>query len=49
MAFRHPLTAVPMTCVAPMPESLRTYLATVDAAQGREFTAAALADILEAR
>lgn len=49
MAFRHPLTDAPMACVAPMPESLRTYLATVDAAQGREFTAAALADILETR
>ncbi len=49
MAFRHPLTATPMTCVAPMPESLRSYLAAVDAAQGREFTAAALADILETR
>src|SRR5574343_1993129 len=49
MAFRHPLTATPMTCVAPMPESLRSYVAAVDAAQGRGFTAAALADILETR
>src|SRR5574343_1028903 len=49
IAFRHPLAATPMTCVAPMPESLRSYVAAVDAAQGREFTAAALADILETR
>lgn len=49
MAFRHPLTDASMTCVAPMPASLRDYLATVDAAQGREFTAETLVDILEAR
>jgi 23S rRNA pseudouridine955/2504/2580 synthase len=39
MAFRHPLSAVPVECVAPLPDGLRSYIATVDAQKGREFTA----------
>jgi 23S rRNA pseudouridine955/2504/2580 synthase len=35
MAFRHPLTAVPLECIAPLPEGLASYIAAVDARKGR--------------
>lgn len=47
MAFKHPLTAAPLVCVAPLPESLSGYLAIADQAQSREFTSPNLAAILE--
>jgi 23S rRNA pseudouridine955/2504/2580 synthase len=34
MAFRHPLTAVPLECVAPLPDGLGSYIAAVDAEKG---------------
>lgn len=39
MAFRHPLTASPLECLAPLPNGIGGYIAAVDAKQGREFTA----------
>ncbi|MBS1199018.1 MAG: ribosomal large subunit pseudouridine synthase [Proteobacteria bacterium] len=39
MAFRHPLTAVPLECVAPLPESIAGYIAAVDRGNAREFSA----------
>ncbi|MCG2577549.1 RluA family pseudouridine synthase [Dechloromonas sp. XY25] len=39
MAFRHPLTASPLECVAPLPNGIGRYIATLDAKQNREFTA----------
>lgn len=38
MAFRHPLTASPLECLAPLPNGIGGYIAAVDAKQGREFT-----------
>ena len=49
MAFPHPITGDPMTCIAAMPEGFRRYIAAVDARQGREFTADQLQQILEAK
>lgn len=46
IAFRHPLTAVPLECIAPLPDGLASYIATVDAKKGREFTAENLETIL---
>lgn len=39
MAFRHPLTAVPLECMAPLPKGIGSYIAAVDARQNREFAA----------
>ena len=39
MAFRHPLTAAPLECIAPMPEGIRSYIAAVDSQKEREFSA----------
>lgn len=39
MAFRHPLTAAPLECVAPLPSGIGSYISAVDADQSREFTA----------
>jgi len=39
MAFRHPLTAAPLECIAPVPDGLRSYIAAVDAKKTREFSA----------
>ncbi len=47
IAFRHPLTAAPLECVAPLPDGLRDYIAAVDARQGREFAADTLQDTLD--
>jgi 23S rRNA pseudouridine955/2504/2580 synthase len=46
MAFRHPLTAAPVECIAPLPDGLGNYIATVDAEKSREFTAENLESIL---
>lgn len=46
MAFRHPLTAAPLECVAPLPDSIGDYVAAVDAKKTREFTAENLQQIL---
>ncbi len=47
MAFRHPLTAAPMECLAPLPESIAAYIAAVDVRKTREFTVDDLQAILE--
>lgn len=47
MAFRHPLTAAPMECLAPLPESIGAYIAAVDVRKTREFTVDDLQAILE--
>ncbi len=39
MAFRHPLTASPLECVAPLPNGIGSYIAAINANQNREFTA----------
>ncbi|MBK7415545.1 MAG: RluA family pseudouridine synthase [Dechloromonas sp.] len=39
MGFAHPLTAEPLECIAPLPDSFGNYIVTVDAQNGREFTA----------
>ena len=39
MAFRHPLTASPLECMAPLPDGIGSYIAAVDAKKNREFTA----------
>lgn len=49
MAFRHPLSAAPLTCVAPLPDGIRSYIAALDASAPREFTADNLQQILEHR
>jgi 23S rRNA pseudouridine955/2504/2580 synthase len=46
MAFRHPLTAAPLECIAPLPDSFGGYIAAVDGKKDREFTADNLAEIL---
>jgi len=47
MAFRHPLTAAPIECLAPLPESIGAYIAAVDGKKTREFTVNDLQAILE--
>lgn len=49
MAFRHPLSGAPLTCVAPLPDGIRSYVAALDAATQREFAADNLQQILEHR
>lgn len=46
MAFRHPLTQAPMTCVAPMPAGIGDYIAAVDGQSVREFAVDQLVDYL---
>ena len=48
MAFRHPLTAAPLECIAPLPSSIAGYIAAVDGEKEREFTAENFHSILEA-
>jgi 23S rRNA pseudouridine955/2504/2580 synthase len=48
MAFRHPLTASPLECIAPLPNGIGSYIAAVDAKQNREFTAENYEQILTA-
>lgn len=45
MAFRHPLTATPMECVAALPDGIKSYIAAVDQQQAREFSAENIGDI----
>lgn len=47
MTFRHPLSGAPLTCVAPLPDGIRSYVAALDAATQREFAADNLQQILE--
>ena len=49
MAFRHPLTATPVECVAPLPESIGSYIAAIESQQNREFTAPNYEEILAAK
>ncbi len=49
MAFRHPLTAAPVECVAPLPEGIGSYVVAVDGRQSREFTALNYEEILAAK
>lgn len=46
MAFRHPLTATELECIAPLPAGIGNYIATVDAEKSREFTAENFESIL---
>ena len=46
MAFKHPLTAAPLECVAPLPTSIGNYLVTVNAGNATEFVADNLEQIL---
>jgi 23S rRNA pseudouridine955/2504/2580 synthase len=46
MAFAHPLTAEPLECIAPLPDSFGNYIVTVDAQNAREFTADNLEEII---
>jgi 23S rRNA pseudouridine955/2504/2580 synthase len=46
MAFHHPLTATPLECIAPLPDSFGSYIAAVDGKNGREFSADNLEKIL---
>lgn len=46
MAFLHPMSATPLECIAPLPESISSYVAAVDASNSREFTAENLQQIL---
>lgn len=39
IAFRHPLTAAPLECVAPLPEGIVSYIATVNQKNAQEFIA----------
>ncbi|MDP3539709.1 MAG: RluA family pseudouridine synthase [Azonexus sp.] len=45
MAFRHPMTAAPMECVAALPDGIKTYIAAVDQQKTREFSAENFGDI----
>jgi 23S rRNA pseudouridine955/2504/2580 synthase len=47
MAFRHPINAAPMEMIAPLPANLVTWIATVDAKNGREFAVDNLEQILQ--
>ena len=49
MALRHPLTGVPLECIAPLPQGIAVYIAAVDAKNTREFTADNLEQILGKR
>ncbi len=49
MAFRHPLTAAPLECIAPLPDGFRSYIAALDGQKNREFTAENLESILASR
>lgn len=46
MSFSHPLSGDPLTLQADMPEALRHYVATLDAAGGREYCSEQLAEVL---
>ena len=46
MAFRHPLTAVPLECIAPLPDNIRSCIIVADARSKREYSADNLEQIL---
>ncbi|NTV71724.1 MAG: RluA family pseudouridine synthase [Azonexaceae bacterium] len=46
MAFRHPLTATPLECIAPLPDSFGSYIATVNRKKDPEFKSENLEEIL---
>ena len=46
MAFKHPLTAEPLECIAPFPDGLANYIVAVDRQKTREFSADNLEQIL---
>jgi 23S rRNA pseudouridine955/2504/2580 synthase len=46
MTFPHPLSALPMACVAPLPDSLKNYIVTVNGHNRAEFIADNLEQIL---
>lgn len=46
MAFRHPLTAAPLECVAPLPDGIASYIAVADGQGGREYSSENLTQIL---
>ncbi len=46
MAFRHPVSQLPMACVAPLPEGIAGYIAAVDKQFPREFAVDQLEDYL---
>ena len=45
MAFKHPLTAEPLECVAPLPDNFKSYIAAVDGQNAREYSAENLDEI----
>lgn len=47
MAFRHPLSAAPLECIAPLPDSIRSCIIAADARGDREFAADNLASIVK--
>ena len=49
MAFRHPLTAAPLECIAPLPDGFGSYISALDGQKNREFTAENLESILASR
>ena len=49
MAFRHPLTATPVECIAPLPDSFGSYIATVNRKKDPEFKSDNLDEILSQR
>ena len=46
MAFRHPLTAAPLECIAPLPDSLGGYIAAVNRKKEQEFKSENMDQIL---
>ena len=46
MAFKHPLSAEPLECLAPLPDNLKSYIAAVDGQKTREFTSDQLEQLL---
>jgi 23S rRNA pseudouridine955/2504/2580 synthase len=46
MAFRHPLTAAPVECIAPLPDSIGNYIATVNGKKAPEFKSENMEEIL---
>ncbi|MBS1142770.1 MAG: RluA family pseudouridine synthase [Proteobacteria bacterium] len=46
IAFRHPLTAAPLECIAPLPDSIESYIVTVNRKKDPEFKSENLEEIL---
>lgn len=46
MVFAHPLTAEPLECIAPLPDSFKNYIVTVDSQNAREFSADNVQEII---